>query len=44
MKNVSRMGGIYTIDGRFVGNGNLNSISNMPKGAYIINGTKVIVK
>ena len=44
VKNVSRMGGIYTIDGRFVGNGNLNSISNMPKGAYIINGTKVIVK
>jgi len=44
VKNVSRMGGIYTIDGRFVGNGNLNTISNMPKGAYIINGTKVIVK
>lgn len=44
IKNVSRMGGIYTIDGRFVTNGNLNTISNMPKGAYIINGTKVIVK
>ena len=44
IQNVSRMGGIYTVDGRFVKNGNLNTISNLPKGAYIINGTKVIVK
>ena len=44
IKNVSRIGGIYTIDGRFITNGNLNTISNLPKGAYIINGTKVIVK
>ena len=44
IKNLSRMGGIYTVDGRFVQNGNINTIPNLPKGAYIINGTKVIVK
>ena len=44
LKNVARQGGIYTIDGRFVGNGNINTVSKLAKGAYIINGTKVIVK
>jgi len=44
LQNISRKGGIYTIDGRLVGNGNMNDLKNMPKGAYILNGTKVIVK
>lgn len=39
---VSRKGAIYTVDGRFVGNGNLNSLRQ--KGTYILNDTKVIVK
>lgn len=44
LQKVSRVGGIYTLDGRLIGNGNLNTISNLPKGAYILNGQKVIVK
>lgn len=44
IQKVSRVGGIFTIDGRRIGNGNLNTISNLPKGAYILNGQKVIVK
>lgn len=44
LQKVSRVGGIFTIDGRRIGNGNLNTISNLPKGAYILNGQKVIVK
>ena len=42
LENVARTGNIYTIDGRLVGKGNLNSLRN--KGIYIVNGTKVIVK
>ena len=43
--NVSRRGELYTIDGRLVmRNANLNSLRNMPKGIYILNGTKVTVK
>ena len=42
LQNVVRTGDIYTIDGRFVGRGNLRSISQ--KGIYVINGTKVVVK
>lgn len=42
IKNVSRTGDIYTLDGRLVGRGNLNSLTQ--KGVYIINGTKVTVK
>lgn len=44
IQKVNRQGGIYTLDGRLIGNGNLNTISNLPKGAYILNGQKVIVK
>ena len=44
LQKVNRQGGIYTLDGRLIGNGNLNTISNLPKGAYILNGQKVIVK
>ena len=42
LENVARTGDIYTIDGRLVGKGNLNSLRQ--KGIYIVNGTKVIVK
>ena len=42
LHNVARTGDIYTIDGRFVGRGNLSSLTK--KGIYIINGTKVVVK
>lgn len=43
--NVARRGQLYTIDGRLVQrNANLNSLRNMPKGIYILNGTKVTVK
>ncbi len=42
LSNVSRTGNIYTIDGRLVGRGNINSLTQ--KGVYIINGTKVTVK
>lgn len=41
---VSKIGGIYTIDGKFIGNGNLNSLKNLPKNIYIVNGVKVTVK
>lgn len=41
---VSKVGGIYTIDGKFVANGNINSLKNMPKGIYVVNGVKVAVK
>ena len=44
VKNISRTGNIYSIDGRLVGRGNINSLSGMNKGVYIINGTKVVVK
>ena len=42
LQNIARTGDIYTIDGRLVGKGNLNSLNQ--KGIYILNGTKVIVK
>ena len=35
---------IYTLDGRYVGRGNLNTLSRMGKGIYILNGVKVAVK
>lgn len=41
---VNKVGGIYTIDGKFVGNGNLNTLKTMPKGIYVVNGIKVAVK
>ena len=44
IQTVSKMGGIYTIDGKFVGNGNLNTVKGMAKGIYVVNGVKVIKK
>ena len=43
--NVAKTGALYTIDGQLVAKkANLNSLKNMPKGVYILNGTKVTVK
>lgn len=42
--NVNKTGLIYTVDGKLVGNGNLNSLKGMAKGVYVINGVKVLVK
>ncbi len=41
---VSKVGGIYTLDGKFVAKGNANSLKAMPKGIYVVNGVKVAVK
>ena len=44
IQNISRDGAIYSIDGRQVAKGNLNSLSKLGRGVYILNGTKVTVK
>ena len=44
LENVDRTSDIYTIDGRLVGTGNLNSLRGLGKGIYIVGGTKVVVK
>ena len=44
LANVARTGNIYTLDGRLVARGNLNTISRLTPGIYVINGTKVAVK
>ncbi len=42
LQKVARTGDIYSLDGRYVGRGNLNSLRT--KGVYIVNGVKVVVK
>ena len=42
--SVNKTGNIYTMDGKLVGRGNLNSLKNLGKGIYVINGVKVTVK
>lgn len=44
LSNVAKSGAIYSIDGRLVGNGNLNTLSKLGRGVYILGGTKVTVK
>lgn len=45
LTNVSRSGAVYAIDGRLVAKkGNLNTLRTLGRGAYILNGTKVVVK
>lgn len=41
---INRTNKIYTIDGRLVGTGNINSLRGLGKGIYIVGGKKVIVK
>ncbi len=42
--NVLLEGSIYSIDGKLLGKGNLNTVRSFGKGVYIINGVKVAVK
>ena len=43
--SVAKVGTLYTIDGQLVAKkANLNTLKNMPKGMYILNGVKVAVK
>ena len=44
LSKISQRGAIYTLDGRLIGNGNLNDFRSLGKGVYIINGAKVMVK
>jgi len=44
LSNVAKGGKIYTIDGKYVGNGNVNTLKGMAPGIYVINGVKVAVK
>ena len=44
LAKVAKPNAIYTIDGRYLGNGNLNTIKSLPKGIYIVNGIKVAIK
>ncbi len=37
-------GNIYSIDGKFIGKGNLHSVRSLARGIYIVNGVKVVVK
>ncbi len=37
-------GNIYTIDGKLVGKGNLNTLKSLGRGVYILGGAKVMVK
>jgi hypothetical protein len=45
LAKVAKVGELYTIDGQLVAKkANLNTLQNMPKGVYILNGVKVAVK
>ena len=44
LDKLSKTGKIYTIDGKYVGNGTLNAVQKMAPGIYIVNGVKVAVK
>lgn len=45
LATVARSSELYTIDGRLIKrHANLNSLKNMPKGIYLLGGTKVTVK
>lgn len=42
--NANKDGKIYSIDGTYVGKGNINTVKGLKKGLYIVNGVKVLVK
>ena len=44
LKSVNANGDIYTLDGRRVAKGNVNTLRTLGRGVYIINGVKVAVK
>ncbi len=41
---VAQNGNIYSIDGKFLGKGNVNTVKAFGRGIYIVNGVKVAVK
>ncbi len=43
--SVSKQDGkIYSIDGKFIGSGNVQTVRSLARGIYIVNGVKVVVK
>lgn len=42
--NLAKTGKIYSLDGRLMGEGNLQTIQGLGRGIYILNGMKVSVK
>ena len=45
LKNISKPGNVYSLDGKLLRSGaTLNSLKAMGKGIYILNGVKVVVK
>ncbi len=42
--SVAQNGNIYSVDGRLLGSGDLNTVKKLGKGIYIVNGVKVAVK
>lgn len=44
LQQVAQTGDIYTLDGRLVGRGNLNSLRGAQPGIYVVGGVKVAVK
>ena len=44
LQKVAQEGEIYTLDGRRVGKGNINSLRGAQPGIYVVGGVKVIVK
>ena len=45
LKNISKPGNVYSMDGKLLMTGaTLNSLKTLGKGMYILNGVKVLVK
>ncbi len=44
VSNVTKSGNIYSIDGKLLGKGNINTARRMGKGLYIVDGVKVVVR
>lgn len=42
--DLSTAGNIYTVDGKFIGTGTLNTVKALGRGVYVVNGVKVAVK
>ncbi len=44
VSNVTKSGNIYSVDGKLLGKGNINTARRMGKGLYIVDGVKVVVR
>lgn len=44
VSNANKGGDIYTVEGTYVGKGNIATVKGLKKGLYIVNGVKVLVK